>query len=1278
MVGLVLLYTAIGVVQLRQHQALSHVSQRSNQEEAFALWQLEMEYQRFSDALTQRVMAPQEMGLDELKLRYELFVSRMLLLDAPTTRNLLKDQALLQRSRADLEHFVQQADGVLGEQVSQPPGQARLQALRAPLAELRAGIHDMSLDAVTSAAMAVDERTAQVRLQSITTTALTVLQGLLTLTLMLAMMRQYRARSAAKTEAEANRLSLMETAARLQAESIQRAARDELQAITDALPLLVFRQLRTPGQASHYTYVSGRAPEVLGITAAELLQQFELLASLIHPEDRERIDAASAFALQQQLPLREEFRIRQPGGGEHWVYCESLPRLQDDGQLICTGYIQLIDEQKRRERALTEITEQQRVIFENVPSGLIFSADGAIRQYNSSFAAMLGVEGANLIGSSASMLFPDRHAHEQFNAQAVPLLELGLKVVVEREFCRIRGPNFFGRIVGKRVPGGEYSRATIWVLEDISEQKASEREMRRAREMAEEATRLKSDFLANMSHEIRTPMNAIIGLSHLALKTDLNLRQRDYLGKIQQSSQHLLGIINDILDFSKIEAGKLTVEQRPFELDAVLNHVANVTADKAALKGLELICDVAPDVPQQLIGDSLRLGQVLINYANNAIKFTEQGEVIFRVRRLPAPADAADFGPDELLLRFEVSDTGIGLAPEQIGQLFQSFSQADSSISRKYGGTGLGLAICKSLAEAMGGEVGVQSQPGLGSLFWFSARLRLGEALARPGLPRREGQARPAALVVDDHPNAAAVLCGLMEALGYRCEAAHSGAAALATLQARAGGAQAIELILLDWQMPDMDGAATLRAIRRLNLQPAPRCIMISDYGREDALRSAQNLGLSEVLIKPVNSASLLGAMRRIGRSPPVLGDAAHPPQVFSGLGDLDELGPGEELRPLRGARILLVEDNELNQQVAGELLGGAGFAIDVAEDGLQAVQKVALARRDARPYDLVLMDMQMPVMDGLQAAQEIRKDPLNAALPIVAMTANAMPADRERCQRAGMNDFVPKPIEAEQLWRALQTWLRPRPGLGAPPDAAGHESPPGRLEPREPEPTGAVTGSQETLARLARIEGLDVDQGLRLVAGKQRLYQSLLARFISGQGSVPTAIAEALQAGDRAAAERLAHTLKGLAGSIGAPGLQALSARVEQAVREGLKRLPEDLLALDQGMRQLLQDLDAVLKSADFGPPLAAETEQHASSRPAPEPARTTGQAAQALRHLQRLMRDCDASALEYAQTQGAVLRALLGPRSAELEELLLDYNFALALPLLREAARAEGLTLD
>ncbi|MBB4843264.1 PAS domain S-box-containing protein [Paucibacter oligotrophus] len=1233
--GLLLLYTAIGVVQLRQHQALSQVSQRSSQEDAFVLWQLEMEYQRFSEALTQRVMAPQELGLEELKLRYELFVSRMLLLDAPTTRQLLKDQALLQRSRADLERFVQQADTVLGEQAIQAASQARLQTLRAPLAGLREGIHAMSLDAVTSAALAVDERTAQVHQQSIITTALTVLQGLLTLALLLAMMRQYRARSAAKAEAEANRLSLLETAARLQAESIQRAARDELQAITDALPLLVFRQQRTPGEAARFTYVSGRAQEVLGLGPAQLLEQYELLAALIHPEDRERIAAASDFALRERRPLREEFRICQPGGGEHWVYCESQSRLQDDGQLICTGYIQLIDEQKRRERALTEITEQQRVIFENVPSGLIFSADGAIRQYNSSFAAMLGVEGANLIGSSASMLFPDRHAHEQFNAQAVPLLELGLKVVVEREFSRIRGPNFFGRIVGKRVPGGEYSKATIWVLEDISEQKASERELRRAREMAEEATRLKGDFLANMSHEIRTPMNAIIGLSHLALKTELSLRQRDYLGKILQSSQHLLGIINDILDFSKIEAGKLTLEQLPFELDALLGHVANVTADKAALKGLELICDVAPDVPQQLIGDSLRLGQVLINYANNAIKFTEQGEVIFRVRRLPTPAAAADFGPDELLLRFEVSDTGIGLGPEQIGQLFQSFSQADSSISRKYGGTGLGLAICKSLAEAMGGEVGVQSQLGRGSLFWFSARLRLGEAMPPRGLPRHPASASRQVLVVDDHPNAAAVLCGLLQALGHQAQAAHSGSAALAALTAQADGPQPFELVLLDWQMPALDGAATLRAIRRLPLQPAPHCIMVSDYGREDALRSAQHLGLSEVLIKPVNGAALLGALRRISHDPPVPSEA-------------------EALRPFRGARLLLVEDNELNQQVACELLGDVGFAVDVAGDGLQGVQQVAQARREGRPYELVLMDLQMPVMDGIHAALEMRKDPHNAALPIVAMTANAMPADRERCLAAGMNDFVAKPIEPEQLWRALKTWVAPRPG---------------------PEPGRAANAPAAQLdaglARLAAVQGLDVAQGLRLVAGKERLYRSLLGRFIAGQSGVPAAIAAAVQAGEHAAAERLAHTLKGLAGSIGAEGLQALSARVEQAVHEQPSHLPQDLQALELGMRELLQALGPLLQTADAELPLAAEPGQTQTQALAEAPA-------QVLLALRRLLHDCDASALEYAQSRGPVLRALLGRRSAELEELLLDYGFAEALRLLDEAAAEAGLRPD
>jgi len=538
---------------------------------------------------------------------------------------------------------------------------------------------------------------------------------------------------------------------------------------------------------------------------------------------------------------------------------------------------------------------------------------------------------------------------------------------------------------------------------DVTAAQEVQHRLQADKEAAQSLAQARADFLANMSHEVRTPMNVILGLSHLVLKTELNERQREYFGRIEKASQHLLAVVNDILDFSKIEAGKLNVEHEHFELERLLDSVTNLIGDKAAAKFLTLRFDVARDVPIQLVGDALRLGQILINFANNAVKFTETGGIVVRVSKIDESAQDVD-------VRFEVTDTGIGIPRDALDTLFEGFQQVAHPVHRKVGGSGLGLAIAKRLTQAMGGQVGVESVEGKGSTFWFTVRLGKGRLPQRALVPSLDLRGRRV-LVADDNETARTVLSEMLIQMSFDVDVVDSGPAAIAALQVAATGARPYALVFLDWRMPGMDGTETAMNIKALGLNPCPPCIMVTGYGKEHVLRGAKLAHVDDLLIKPVDASVLFDTVVRVlSKEDRSLSAASSEPSD-------DRL-----LAELKGARVLVVEDNEVNAFLTRTLLENAGFVVDVAENGA-----IGLAKVKDNWYDLVFMDMQMPVMDGVTATQEIRRIDRLSRLPIVAITANTSEEDRMRCLAAGMNDFLPKPLSPQGLWRTLLQWVTPR-----------------------------------------------------------------------------------------------------------------------------------------------------------------------------------------------------------------------------------------------------------
>jgi CheY-like chemotaxis protein len=679
-------------------------------------------------------------------------------------------------------------------------------------------------------------------------------------------------------------------------------------------------------------------------------------------------------------------------------------------------------------------------------------------------------------------------------------------------------------------------------------------------------------------------MNAVIGMSHLALKTDLTSKQRNYLTKIQSSANSLLGIINDILDFSKIEAGKLDMETVDFNLDAVLDNLANLVTVKAQEKEeLEVLFATAAAVPRSLVGDPLRLGQVLINLANNAVKFTESGEIVVSTDLIKL-----DENKNEVNLKFSVRDSGIGMTEEQMARLFQSFSQADTSTTRKYGGTGLGLAISKRLVEMMNGEIWVESQAGQGSTFYFSTTFGRSRAQEKKQQIPPQDLRGMKTLVVDDNATSRQILQEMLASFSFNVTLAASGKEGLAELE-KAATDQPFELVIMDWKMPGMDGIETSRHIKaHTHLSKIPAIILVTAYGREEIMHQAESEDLDGFLIKPLSPSVLFDSiMHAFGKV------TVQRRPAFAKDNEMTVA-----LKNIQGAHLLLVEDNEINQQVAREILEGAGFMITLADDGQEAVDAVKQNK-----YDAVLMDIQMPVLDGYSATRKIRewesgnrnaeggtktedrgqrsedrgqrsedrgqrtevrgqkkgakdrkpttRNQKHAAsdqqpearnqrpVPIIAMTAHAMAGDQEKSLAAGMNDHVNKPIDPGQLFSTLVKWIQP------PARKTGHPEPQAVAAPADP----------DTLPE--SLPGFDLSEGLNRLQGNQKLYKKLLLSLADKYSEIGSEIRETLEIKDWDQAHSLVHTLKGMAGNLAAIDVQAAAVDLEKLVKHADPKAP-------------------------------------------------------------------------------------------------------------------------
>ena len=966
---------------------------------------------------------------------------------------------------------------------------------------------------------------------------------------------------------------------------------------------------------SNYLLFDDRMFEIYGLERCDRIPVRRWL-KLVHPEDRERVTASIRKALTDGGDAYADFRAYHSDGTLRYIYAAVTAIKSSSGdadQLFGVNWD--ITDRKEAEKQF------ERVLNALPVSVAISDPAGGILLANPEAENVFG-GGRSLVGRQTGDYYADP---DQRLAVQARLRQDGQVLGMEIRYRTDAGDRIDGLLSAIPIVF-DSQPALLGVVVNISERRRMERALAQAKEQAEEANRFKGRFLANMSHEIRTPMNAIVGLGHLLNRTTLTPKQQDYLGKIQISARSLLNIIDDILDFSKIEAGQLRIEEIDFELNDVLDNIATLASTQLAEKPVEFLYDIEPAVPSRLRGDPHRLTQILTNLVGNATKFTSDGGIVVRIRSVRSK--------DPTRIRFTVVDTGIGIAPDQLDHLFAPFIQADGSTTREYGGTGLGLSICRQLSQLMGGTLEAHSRPGEGSRFELEIPF---------GVASSESRVRPAShieglrvLLVDDNSIARQVLADLLLSLSFRVDVATGGTPALEKLKDQT---RVYDLVLLDWRMPEMDGFETARRIEAAELAHRPRIIMMTAYGREAVEQALDLSGIDGFLIKPITPSHLVDSINQAIQQ-------TNPEPVDGRL----ESHTGHELPgDLRG-EVLLVEDNLINQQVARELLEQMGVDVCVCENGRQA-----LARIRARRPDLVLMDIQMPDMDGYETTAEIRKMAGMGALPIVAMTANAMAGDAERSLEAGMNGHIAKPVDPEVLHATLAAWLGPDDQAADDAPSASDRAPPSAEHggQRTPSPIAAGPSAAIGASGYRHKAGIDFAIGEMRVGGNRELFGRLLRDFAVQYRDAAQRLELLCQDGDQAAAERLLHSLKGVAGNIGATALQESAAELDRKARLG------DLEAVGFGLAKFKPALELAL--ADVQRFVAScPTDSAAQSAVVPLPESETEMRIAALTSLLEVG---DAEAIELVSALATNLMSdTRAPLLTELERRVRNYDFEAA----------------